>query len=95
MNRKELVSAVQNTLERTGCKITHRDVERTLDVFGDVAAAELLEGGDVPLPVLGKLRSVERAARAGRNPRTGESIAIPARRVVTFKAGKDLREALG
>ena len=61
----------------------------------DVAAQELTAGGEVPLPGLGKLKTKDRAARMGRNPRTGEAMTIPARRVVVFapseKLDRDIR----
>ena len=59
-----------------------------------VAAAELLGGGEIPLPGLGKLKSKDVAARKGRNPRTGETLDIPAHKAVTFTACKDLKEAM-
>ena len=59
-----------------------------------VAAAELLGGGEIPLPGLGKLKSKDIAARHGRNPRTGETLDIPAHKAVTFTACKDLKEAM-
>lgn len=48
---------------------------------------------DVELRPFGSFRVVERKARAGRNPRTGESVTIPARRAVVFRAGAQMREA--
>ena len=54
----------------------------------------LAQGQGVSLPGLGSFSVTLHAARAGRNPRTGEIIAIPARRRVHFKAGKGLREIL-
>jgi nucleoid DNA-binding protein len=54
----------------------------------------LAQGQGVSLPGLGSFSVVLHAARMGRNPRTGESIAIPARRRIHFKMGKGLRELL-
>ena len=60
-----------------------------------MTAQELTAGGEVPLPGLGKLKTKDRAARMGRNPRTGEAVTIPARRVVVFapseKLDRDIR----
>ena len=67
---------------------------RAYNVFCKVAFAELLAGGEIPLTGLGKLKVREAAARAGRNPRTGESIEIPASQKVVFTPGKALREAM-
>lgn len=52
------------------------------------------QGEGVALPGLGSFSVVAHAARMGRNPRTGESIAIPARRRIHFKMGKGLRQLL-
>lgn len=71
-----------------------KDCRKALDAMGDIAAAELLGGGEVPLPKLGKLKVREMAAREGHNPITGEVIAIPAHKKVAFFAGKDLKEAM-
>lgn len=52
------------------------------------------EAGVFVLPGIGKFTVTKRAARAGRNPRTGEPIKIAARKVVTFKPAKELRDAI-
>ena len=54
------------------------DAGECLERLGDIVAAELLGGGSVPLPGVGKLVIKARAARTGRNPRTGEPVDIPA-----------------
>ena len=51
-------------------------------------------GGKVSLPGLGQFETTERAAREGRNPRTGETIKIPASKGAKFKAGKALKDAV-
>lgn len=53
------------------------------------------KNGVFVLPGIGKFTVTKRAARAGRNPRTGEPIKIAARKVVTFKPAKELRDAIG
>lgn len=65
-----------------------------LERLGDIMAAELLGGGHVPLPGIGRLITKQRAARQGRNPRTGAAVTIPASRVVLLRVGKDLKAAL-
>lgn len=65
-----------------------------LDSLCNVIAAELLGGGEVTLPHLGKFKVARTAARVGRNPRTGEAIDVPAKRKVVFVAGKELKESL-
>ena len=59
------------------------------------AVADALERGEaVNIPGFGKFSTGHRATRQGRNPRTGEAVAIPARTVPVFKAGKALRDRL-
>ena len=96
MTRQELIKAVTQAV-----RTAHPDrdvntvmVEVMLEALGDVAAAELLGGGEISLPGLGKLKSKDIAARTGRNPRTGETLDIPAHKAVTFAACKDLKEAM-
>lgn len=60
------------------------ECRKVLNSVGDIAAAELLGGGEVPIPHVGKLKVRTMNPRTGRNPRTGEPIAIPEKRVVRF-----------
>lgn len=55
---------------------------------------ELKNSGIVNIPGVGKLRVVHKEARQGRNPRTGETVQIPAKNVVTFKMSSTLAEAV-
>lgn len=89
MTKAELVSQVSKAANVPGTT-----VELVLDNLGRVAAAELVAGGEVPLPGLGKLKAVRRAAREGRNPRTGATIQVPAKTAVKFGMGKVLKETL-
>ncbi|WP_301967162.1 HU family DNA-binding protein [uncultured Desulfovibrio sp.] len=95
MMKRELIEkaleTARNSHERA---MTLADMGAALDSLCEVAAAELLGGGEVSLPGLGKLKMRETAAREGRNPRTGESLHIPAGKKVVFVPGKDLKEAL-
>ena len=89
MNKNDLVDAVA---ERTG--LAKSDAARAVEaVLGTVTEA-LQKGDQVALSGFGTFVVKARAARTGRNPRTGESIAIPASRVPAFKAGKALKDAL-
>jgi len=65
-----------------------------LDTIGRMVGEALELDGEITLPRIGKFSVGRRAARTGRNPRTGEAIEIPARRVVRFKPAKCLREAV-
>ncbi|MDZ7655583.1 MAG: HU family DNA-binding protein [Sulfurimicrobium sp.] len=69
-------------------------VESILKTAGDVIQAELQEGGEAVLPGLGKLTAKAKAARTGRNPKTGEEIEIPAKTVPHFSAAKALKDAV-
>ena len=89
MNQSELITKVA---EITG--ESRKAVEAVLKTTADVVAAELQEGGEVKLPDLGKLHTHAKAARTGRNPKTGEAITISARNVPVFTATKALKEAV-
>lgn len=89
MNKSELIKAFKEAIQ-----LPAKQAQEYLERFGDIAAAELLGGGEVPLPGIGKLVVKERAARTGRNPRTGAPVTIPATRIVLLRVGKDLKEAL-
>ena len=91
MTREELAREVTRLARgREDRSLCLADVEAVLKMLGAVAARELAAGGEVPLPGLGKLKTKDRAARMGRNPRTGEAVTIPARRVVVFAPSKKL-----
>ena len=89
MNKNELIEAVA---ERTG--LAKSDAARAVEaVLGSVTEA-LQRGDAVALSGFGTFQSAVRAARTGRNPRTGETLAISASRVPKFKPGKSLKDAL-
>ena len=96
MTKQELIKAVTQALreKHPDKDVTAVMVEAVLEALGDVAAAELLGGGELPLPGIGKLKSRDVAARKGRNPRTGEILEIPAGKKVVFMPSKELKEAL-
>jgi DNA-binding protein HU-beta len=89
MNQAELISKVASISGET-----RKAVEAVLKTTADVIAAELEEGGEVALPGLGKLQVKNRAARPGKNPKTGEAITIPAKRVPHFSAAKALKDSV-
>lgn len=70
------------------------DIERIVDVFFDEIAQRLADGGRVELRGFGAFSTRERDARKGRNPRTGESVDVPGKRVPFFKPGKEMRAKL-
>jgi len=77
-----------------GAQKSLAEAESVLNALGDVAAAELLGGGEVPLPGVGKLTTVARKAATRRNPRTGAPVEVPAKHVVKFSTAKALKDAL-
>lgn len=70
------------------------EIEQVVDIFFDEIAQRLAEGGRVELRGFGAFSTREREARSGRNPRTGETVDVAAKRVPYFKAGKEIRERL-
>ena len=83
MNKPELIVAIQNS---TGAsKATISDI---LDAQASVAAATLAQGETVIISGIAKLTPKDRPARMGRNPSTGATVEIPAKRVVTAKVLK-------
>lgn len=89
MNQSELII---KTAQISG--VTKKDVEHVLKTAGDVIGAALVEEGEAVLPGLGKLATSQKAAREGRNPKTGEPVTIAARKVVKFKPAKVLKDAV-
>ena len=89
MNQSELVAKVAGISGES-----RKAVEAVLKTTADVIAAELQEGGEVALPGLGKLGVKKLEARTGRNPKTGEAIAIPAKIAPRFSASKALKDAV-
>jgi DNA-binding protein HU-beta len=89
VNRSELVSQVA---ERAG--LTKREAERAVAAVVEAVGEALRSGSEVRLAGLGIFEVVQRAAKVGRNIRTGQRIEVPARRVVRFRAAKPLRDAV-
>ena len=87
MNKTELIAAVA---ERSG--ITKKDAERVINATVDTITASLVSGDKVQISGCGIFETKEREARVGRNPRTKETIEIPASRVPTFKPSKALKD---
>jgi DNA-binding protein HU-beta len=74
--------------------ISKKEASAAFDAFVSYIAGTCQRGDRCVIPGLGSFSVSSREAREGRNPRTKETIAIPASRNVRFKAGKDLRDAL-
>lgn len=87
MTKAELVSAMAQ-----GAGITKAAAAAALDSYQAAVAKELKKSGKIGIVGFGTFSVVKRKAREGRNPQTGKTIKIPAKRVVKFKAGKALAE---
>ncbi len=86
MTKAEMVKALA---DKTG--MTKADAERAFNGVFDIVKSELEAGNRVAVAGFGTFRVSERAARMGKNPRTGEAIKIPASKSVAFKAGTELK----
>lgn len=95
MTKKELIDGIMESMPQGGRGMASRlHVESMLEASCNVIAAELLGGGEVSLPGIGKLKTVATKARTGRNPRTGAPLEIPAGKRVVFSPFRDFRDAL-
>ena len=90
MNKSELINAVAVSDE-----VSKKEAEAVITAALDAITAALKEGDKVQLVGFGSFEVKKRAARVGRNPKTKESIEIPASVVPVFKAGKALKDAVG
>ena len=89
MNKHELVSAIAQNAE-----LSKKDAENALSAALSAITKALTEGEKVQLVGFGTFEVRERAARTGKNPRTGEAIEIAASKVPAFKAGKALKDVV-
>ncbi|WP_281273374.1 HU family DNA-binding protein [Alkalispirillum mobile] len=89
MNKSELIEAVAQSAD-----ISKAAASKAVDSMVDCVTNALKEGDQVTLVGFGTFQVRERAARTGRNPRTGETIEIAASKVPSFKAGKALKDAV-
>ena len=90
MTRSDLV---EELAARFG-QLTHRDAEFAVKAILDAMNAALVRGHRIEIRGFGSFSVNHRAPRLGRNPRSGESVAIPEKRVPHFKPGKALRESV-
>lgn len=90
MTKSELIArlASQNP------SLYHRDIERLVNVIFDTIVTTLENGDRVELRGFGAFSVRERKARIGRNPRTGDSVQVEAKRMPFFKMGKGMKERL-
>jgi DNA-binding protein HU-beta len=89
VNKNDLVAAVADS-----AGLTKADAAKAVDAVFDNVTSSLQGGGEVRLVGFGTFSVVDRKATTGRNPRTGETIQIPASKQPKFKAGKGLKDAV-
>ena len=90
MTRSDLVEELAARFEQLG----QRDAEYTVKTMLEAIADALARGHRVEIRGFGSFSITHRAPRTGRNPRSGASVQVPAKRVAHFKPGKSLREAV-
>ena len=89
MTKAELVEDVADAAE-----LTKKDAERLVEIVFESIIDTLNQGEKIELRGFGSFRVRERGARRGRNPKTGDPVSIPAKRVPYFKPGKELKELI-
>ena len=89
MNKADLISEIA-----AGGGITKKEAGKVLETILDSISTTLAEGNKVTIPKFGTFKVADLAARTGRNPRTGQSIKIGARKKASFSAGAGLKSAI-
>lgn len=89
MNKTDLINTVADAAE-----LNKSAASRAVDAVFETIVSGLKEGESVTVSGFGTFTTTDRAARLGRNPRTGESIEIAASKSPKFKAGKGLKDAV-
>lgn len=89
MTKHELITHVAANSE-----LGRREAEAAIEALADLVNVEVRSGREITIPGLGKFSRKQREARTARNPQTGETIQVAARRVPAFKAVKEFRDAV-
>lgn len=89
MNKSDLIDAIAS-----GAELSKAQASRVLDTLVETISKTLSKGDQITVAGFGTFSVRSRAARTGRNPQTGEAIAIKASKVPGFKAGKALKDAV-
>ncbi len=89
MTQKELIAQIAES-----ANLSLKDAEKSLQAFMKAIEKTMKKNDKLTLVGFGTFSVLKRAARDGRNPQTGETIKIPAKKVVKFKAGSKLLEAV-
>ena len=85
-------SEIIDILSRKQSHLSSRDVELSVKMLLDKMSETLSDGGRIEIRGFGSFSLHHRAARKGRNPKTGDQVALPPKHVPHFKPGKELRE---
>ncbi len=89
MNKSELISALA-----ASSSLTQKDVGKVLEALIETVGTTLKKGEEITLVGFGSFKVSNRAARMGRNPKTGATLEIKASKIPSFKPGKGLKDAL-
>jgi len=89
LTQAQIVAALA---EKSG--VSKKEAKAFLDNLADLAIKETKKSGNFTVPGIGKLVKSDRKARLGRNPATGETITIPAKKVVKFRLAKAAKDAI-
>ncbi len=89
MNKSDLVDLLAKEAGST-----KKDAEQFLNNFMSIVISQITRGEKITLVGFGTFETSERKARTGRNPKTGEALEIPSKRVARFKVGKDFSESV-
>jgi integration host factor subunit beta len=87
MTKSEFITELSNSIDY----LNLREATVIVNTFFDAIADELIKGDKVELRGFGSFKAKERNARIGRNPKTGERVEVPPKKVPYFKPGKELR----
>lgn len=95
LEKRELAKKLAATFKaETGAKITIDNMVKLLSILGDTIVTELIAGNNIRLQGLFSMVTKDQEEKEGRNPKTGEKITIPAKRVVQLSKSKKLSEAV-
>ena len=91
MNRVELATAIK---DKSTTNLTQKQAEEAVSLMAGTVIDALVKGDSVSLVGFGTFKASDRAARSARNPKTGETITVPAKKVPKFIHGKAFKEKL-
>ncbi len=96
MNKQDLINEIAaRSVMHYDAGVSKTVAAAVLDTLADIAQQQLTKpGAELTLPGIGKLKATSKAARTGRNPKTGEEMEIPAKTAVKFVAAKALKDAV-